>query len=118
MNKKLALRLLSAVALSVATLASQAALFAQSSYNATTTFTDRNPGTTMTLAYDGTNYYTSSGGSLISPYAQYDSAGNFIANASPKPDIDFRSVFTNSSNDLLARGFGNNQIFQQSSFGN
>jgi hypothetical protein len=116
MNTKLALRLLAAVALSVASLASQAALFAQSSYNATTTFTDRNPSTTMTLAYDGTNYYTSSGGSSNSPYAQYDSAGNFIANASP--GIDFRSVFTNSSNNLLARGYSNNQIYQQSSFGN
>jgi len=118
MNIKLALRLMASVGLSVASLASQAALFTQSSYNATTTFTDRNPATTMTLAYDGTNYYTSSGGSSSSPYAQYDSAGNFIANASPNPGIDFRSVFTNSANDLLARGFANNQIFQQSSFGN
>lgn len=112
------MRLIAAFALTTASLASQAAFFTQSSYNATTTFTDRNPATTTALAHDGINYYTSSGGSGYSPYAKYDSAGNFIASASPNAGIDFRSVFTNSSNDLLARGYASNKIYQQSSFGN
>ncbi len=72
----------------------------------------------MTLAWDGLNYYTSSGGGSSSPYAKYDSAGNFIASASPAPGIDFRSIFTNSSNNLLARGYSSNTIYKQTTFGN
>lgn len=92
-------------------------VFSSSSYSATTTFQDHDPSTTMTLAWDGANYYTSSGGSASSPYAKYDASGNFIASTSPTPGIDFRSVFTDSSNDLLARGFNSRTIYQQTSFG-
>lgn len=92
-------------------------VFGAASYNAVKTFTDGNPGTTMTLAWDGTNYYTSSGGFLGSPYAKYDAAGNLIGSQAPSPGIDFRSVFTNGSNDLLARGFNSNTIYKQTAFG-
>lgn len=95
----------------------QANVFTQPSYTQNTTFTDADPGTTMTLAWDGVNYYTASGGSQSSPYSKYAANGTLIASASPSPGIDFRSVFTNSSNNLLARGYGSNVIYQQTSFG-
>lgn len=88
-----------------------------SSYSAVVTFTDGGPGTTMPLAFDGTNYYSGNGGGLSSPYVQYDSSGAFIASAVPSPGIDFRSVFTDGAGNLYARGFGSAIIYQQTSFG-
>lgn len=96
----------------------QANVFSQATYAAGTTFVDGIQGTTMTLAWDGVNYYTSSGGGSSSPYAKYDAAGNFIASASPTPGIDFRSIFTNSSANVLARGYNSSTIYMQTSFGN
>ncbi len=92
--------------------------FTQASYSAVMTFTDHNPSTTMTIAWDGTNYYTASGGGPGSPYGKYDANGGFISAASPTPGIDFRSVFTDSANSLLARGYNSSSIYQQTSFGN
>lgn len=110
--------IIAGVALLATCASAQANVFSQASFSAGTTFTDGNPGTTMTLAWNGNNYYTSSGGGLNSPYAKYDAAGNFIASASPAPGIDFRSIFTNSANELLARGYASNTIYKQTTFGN
>src|ERR1017187_4077486 len=91
------------------------AVFGQASYNAVFTFTDALPSTTMTVAFDGTNYYSSSGGGSGSPYAEYDASGTLIGTNSP--GIDFRSVFTDASGNLYARGYASNQIWKQTAFG-
>lgn len=99
--------------------ASAGPVFSSASHNASITFQDQNPSTTMTMAFDGTNYYSASGGYLASPIAKYDASGNFIASTAPTPGIDFRSVFTNSANEVLARGCcdvsGGNAIYKQTS---
>lgn len=79
-------------------------VFNAPTYNAAMTFQDGGPATTMTMAWDGTNYYSATGGGSGSPLVKYDAAGNIIASTAPTPGIDFRSIFTNSSNELLARG--------------
>jgi hypothetical protein len=84
-------------------------------------FTDQLGGTTMTLAFDGTNYWSSSGGSNFGfRYAQYDSSGTLISTFSP--GLDFRSVFTDSAADVFARTCCNptsnsHVVFKQSSPG-
>lgn len=88
-------------------------VFGSASYSAAMTFTDGGPGTTMTLAWDGVNYYSSNGGGPGSPILKYDAAGNLLGSTSPTPGIDFRSVFTNASNQLLARGFSTSTIWVQ-----
>ncbi len=110
-----AIALFAAVGSTAALPAQAGAVFGASSYSASFTFTDSNPSTTMTAAFDGTNFYTASGGSSGSPYAQYSASGNFIANSSP--GIDFRSVFTDGSGNLYARGFADSTIYKQTAFG-
>jgi len=79
-------------------------------------FTDQLGGTTMTLAFDGTDYWSSSGGSNSGVrYAQYDSSGVLISTFSP--GLDFRSVFTDSAGDVFARTYASRLIFKQSSPG-
>ncbi|RIX43019.1 MAG: PEP-CTERM sorting domain-containing protein [Rhodocyclales bacterium GT-UBC] len=115
--RHLALGVLAALSTASLTSVHAVSIFSSASYSATASFTDHNPSTTMTLAWDGVNYYTASGGGYGSPYAKYDASGNFVASVSPNPGIDFRSVFTDSSNNLLARGFSSNTIYRQTSFG-
>jgi hypothetical protein len=106
--------LIAATALLLPAIAPLAApVFGAPSYNAVMTFQDGGPSTTMTMAWDGTNYYSGTGGGAGSPMVKYDAAGNIIASISPTPGIDFRSVFTNGANDLLARGFASNTIYKQ-----
>lgn len=63
------------------------------SYNASKTFPDALGGATMTLTWDGTNFWSSSGNNTFGArYAQYSAAGGLINTYSP--GIDFRSVFT------------------------
>jgi len=114
MNYRFELALGLAAAMSLGTPAAFAGpVFGAASYNAVMTFQDGGPGTTMTMAWDGTNYYSATGGGPSSPIVKYDAAGNVVASTSPSPGIDFRSVFTNSANDLLARGFSSNTIYKQ-----
>jgi hypothetical protein len=68
-------------------------LFPQAAYDATVTFKDALMSTTMTITYDGSNYWSSSGGSQQGVrFAQYD--GNGVMLKTFSPGIDFRSVFT------------------------
>ncbi len=71
----------------------------------------------MTAAHDGTNYYTSNGGGGGSPYTIYSGSGVFISSTSPSPGIDFRSIFTDGSGNLFARGYASTIVYQQTSFG-
>jgi hypothetical protein len=89
-----------------------------SSYAASKTFTDALQGTTMTLAWDGTNYWSCSGGGQAGVrYAQYDANGTKVNTFSP--GIDFRSVFTVNGNGspVYAREYASAVIRQQTSPG-
>jgi hypothetical protein len=100
----------------------KAAVIFANSYNATFTFQDAlgfgttGGATTMTVAFDGTNYWSSAGGfSNATEYAQYDANGNFIANFNP--GLDFRSIFTDATGTIFARQFADSTIFQQTTPG-
>ncbi|MBM4164453.1 MAG: hypothetical protein FJ222_08435 [Lentisphaerae bacterium] len=83
----------------------------QASYDAAVTFTDRLSSTTMTLTYDGTHYWSCSGGSS-SGYrlAKYTAAGAWVQ--SFQPNVDWRSVYSQNGNGtpVYGRGFSSSQI--------
>jgi hypothetical protein len=88
------------------------------SYNASKTFTDRLSSTTMTVAWDGANYWSSSGGSNSGArYAKYDANGNLLATYAP--GLDFRSIFSKEGNGstVYARQFNSPWIYKQTSPG-
>jgi len=86
------------------------------SVHSNVTFTDGLPGTTMTMAFDGTNYWSCSGGnSSGARLARYSLAGGLVATYSP--GMDFRSVFTRADGTVLARAFASGVIYQQNSPG-
>lgn len=94
----------------------QAGILFAPSYNASTIFTDGLGETSMTIAYDGTNYWSSSGGNVGgNRYAQYDGSGNLLATYAP--GLDFRSVFTDASGNVYARQFANPTIYKQTAPG-
>jgi hypothetical protein len=79
-------------------------------------FTDALASTTMGMAFDGTNYWScSGGGSSGVRLAQYSLTGALVATYSP--GLDFRSVFTKPDGTLLARAYGDNVIHQQTTPG-
>ena len=89
-----------------------------SSYTADVTFSDPLGGTSMTIAFDGTYYWTSSGGSSSGVrLAQISGNGSLVQTFSP--GLDFRSVFVNpnSRGTVYARAFSNGTIYQQGSPG-
>lgn len=76
------------------------------------TFTDALPSTTMTMAFDGTNYWSCSGGSSSgNRLARYGLTGALIATYAP--GLDFRCVFTKPDGTLLARAVSSGIIYQQ-----
>ncbi len=80
-------------------------LFAPS-YTPSVTFADALLPTTIALAFDGTNYWSCTGGSSSGQrLARYDAAGNLLNTYSP--GLDFRSVFTDATGDDFARQFSN-----------
>jgi MYXO-CTERM domain-containing protein len=99
-------------ALGMATAAS--AQFANSNYNESMIFTDGGGSTSMTLAFDGTNFWSATGGGQNFPMHQYDAAGNWQATYNPGPD--FRSIFTDGSN-VYARSFSDPTIYFQNAPG-
>lgn len=87
------------------------AIFNSDSYIEDITFSDALQGTTMTVAFDGTNYWSTSGGSSGGQrLAQYNANGDLISTFSP--GIDFRSVFTDNSGNVFARGYASANIYQ------
>jgi hypothetical protein len=84
---------------------------------ASVTFQDMLDPTTMTIAFDGTNYWSSSGGGSFGlRLARYSSAGSLLGTFSP--GLDLRSIFTDASGTLFARAYADRRIFRQSSPGN
>lgn len=70
----------------------------------------------MTLAFDGTNYWSSSGGSPGGTrLARYNSSGSL--SGAFAPGLDFRSVFTNSAGDVFARAYNDSTIYEQNTPG-
>ncbi len=81
------------------------------SYDAALTFQDALPGTTMTLTWDGTSFWSCSGGGPSGDrLAQYSAQGALLKVY--QPGIDFRSVLTvgGKGATVYARGYGENQI--------
>ncbi len=76
------------------------------------TFTDALAPTTMTMAFDGTNYWSCSGGGTSGVrLARYNSAGGVLATFSP--GLDFRSIFTDRTGTVFARAFNDAKIYRQ-----
>jgi hypothetical protein len=79
-------------------------------------FTDALGATTMGIAFDGTNYWSCSGGGTTGVrLARYTSSGALLASYSP--GLDYRSVFTRADGTLLARAYNSGVIYQQTSPG-
>jgi len=79
-------------------------------------FTDALASTTIGMAFDGTNYWScSGGGSSGVRLARYSLTGTLVATYSP--GLDFRSVFTQPDGTLLARAYADNVIYQQTTPG-
>lgn len=70
--------------------------------------------TAMTVAFDGTHYWASRGGTAGINLAQYDVAGNHLASFGG-PDI--RSVFSDEAGNVYVRNFNNPTIMLQDSPG-
>ena len=81
------------------------------------TFTDALPAApaTMTLAFDGTNYWSAGGGNTIAGCARYDTNGVLIS--TNNAGLDFRSVFTDANGTVLARAYSSGVIYEQTSPG-
>lgn len=80
------------------------------------TFTDGLTGTTMPMAFDGTNYWSCSGGNTSGTrLARYSLTGALLATYAP--GLDFRSLMTTANGILLARAYGTNVIYLQTSPG-
>jgi hypothetical protein len=95
------------------------AVFTAGSYESSLSLDGNGTGSTPTgVTYSGGTYYTGSGGNPQSPEAQNDSAGALVAVASPNPGLDFRSLFTDATGAVYARGYANSTIYKQTSFGN
>jgi hypothetical protein len=80
------------------------------------TFTDALTATTIGMAFDGTNYWSCSGGSSSGVrLACYGLSGTLVSTYSP--GLDFRSVFIRADGTLMARAFNSGVIYQQTSPG-
>ena len=91
-------------------------VFSAASYTADVVFRDVLSYTTMPLTYDGTSYWSTSGGYTGGlREARYDAAG--VATGTFSPGLDFRSIFTDGSNNVLARQFSDGTIYRQTSPG-
>jgi hypothetical protein len=88
----------------------------RTNYFASMTFTDALTSISMPLAFDGTNYWSCSGGSTNGiRLAQYDTNGVLLATFSP--GLNFRSIFTDGAGTILARAYSNNLILLQTAPG-
>ena len=80
------------------------------------TFTDALPTATTGMTFDGTNYWSCSGGTTTGVrFARYTSAGVLVATYSP--GLDFRSVFARADGTVLARAYNSAVIYQSTSPG-
>ncbi len=86
------------------------------SVHTNSTSTDALTGTTMSIAFDGTNYWSCSGGSSGGVrLGRYSLSGALVTTYSP--GLDFRSLSTKADGTLLARAYDSGIIYQQASPG-
>jgi hypothetical protein len=80
------------------------------------TFTDAPIATPTGITFDGTNYWSCSGGTTSGlRLARYTASGTLLATYAP--GLDFRSVFTRADGTVLARAYNSGVIYQQTSPG-
>ena len=80
------------------------------------TFTDALAVTTTALAFDGTNYWSASGGSAVSVRLAAYGLSGAVSNTY-SPGLDFRSLTTTPNGALLARAYGSGLIYTMTSPG-
>ncbi len=88
------------------------------SYSADAVFIDKAGSTVMTVAWDGTNYWSTSGGGVVgNRLAEYDAFGAPLGTFAPS--IDFRSVFTigDGVGQLYSREYAQKAIEEQGAVG-
>jgi autotransporter-associated beta strand protein len=84
------------------------------SYSPAISFTSHDGGDLAGMAFDGTHYWSVSGG-FPTADAEYTAAGGFIGTFGP--GLDFRSDFTDAGGNVYARAFNNPTIYKQTSPG-
>jgi M6 family metalloprotease-like protein len=89
----------------------------KTNYVAAMTFTDATLlDDTVSLAFDGTNFWSANGGDIGgNRLARYTAAGGFLAAFAP--GIDFRSLFTDAGGRLYAREYSSANILRQTTPG-
>jgi hypothetical protein len=88
----------------------------RTNYFSSLNFTDALSSTTIMMAFDGSSYWSCSGGSSSGVrYAHYDANGVLLGTNSP--GLDFRSIFTDGTCAVFARAFSDPTIYRQSSPG-
>jgi uncharacterized repeat protein (TIGR01451 family) len=88
----------------------------QTNYFPSITFSNVIQATTMGLAFDGTNYWSCSGGGTNGiRLGQYDASGGSLAGYFP--GLDFRSIFTDGNCGVLARVLNDRTIYRMISPG-
>jgi hypothetical protein len=94
----------------------QAPVITGFSVHTNVTFTDGDalPSTTVSMAFDGTNYLSCSGGGSFM-VARYGLNGALITTYSP--GLDFRSLTTRPDGTVLARTYNSGVIYQQTTPG-
>jgi hypothetical protein len=114
-NVTLGLTVLNAFGCSASGTAS-AAVITGFSIHTNVTLTDASAATPTGMVFDGTNYWSCSGGSPGGVrLARYTSSGGLVATYSP--GLDFRSIFARADGTVLARAFNSGVIYQQTSPG-
>jgi hypothetical protein len=83
---------------------------------ATQTFTDALATTTMMLDWDGTGYWSCSGGSNTGVREAHYSAAFAVQNTY-SPGLDFRSIFSDAAGNVYARQYNSPTIYKQTSPG-
>jgi hypothetical protein len=93
-------------------------VFSSTSYTSSLTLAGAGQGgVPMGVAFDGADYYTASGNFPGSPEVELNSTGGLVGIAAPTQGIDSRSIFTNAAGNVFVKGYNNNTIYEQSSFG-
>jgi hypothetical protein len=106
----------SAVALSGGLVVVAAAAAGAAAVSPGLSFADASGSTPMGVTFDGTHYWSVSGGSSFGVReAEYDATGALVATFSP--GIDFRSISVDTSGRIFARGYNSPTIYQQTSPG-
>lgn len=98
--------------------AEAAPVFSSASYTADVVFADADAleQTRMTISFDGSHYFSASGGNTDGlRIAEFGADGTLIA--AYAPGLDLRSVFTNGSGQVLARAFDDSTVYRQTSPG-